>query len=335
MNRHYCEEDLQLCASAQGMLALDDAAAALHISRMAYDDFHSSGNLAADRRYAYAQDLFKDGEFAQAIDLYEQTLELAPQWAACWFGLGEALTKNGQATQAVAAFRKVLTLSPQDPFGAGLHLLRLGETAAENQNAYVTQLFDQYAPRFDMHLVSALNYRGPEILREHLAELAPPPHVFEHFIDLGCGTGLMARALAGRFVAASGVDLSGQMIKQAEKTALYGDLHVGDMLAYLQSLPENSADLVLAADVFVYVGALEPLFDEIHRVLRQGGLFGFSVQRHEGAGFVLGQDLRFAHSDEYLRDISASFGFKVLRIAGVSTRQDQGRDVPGLIAYLD
>ncbi len=59
-------------------------------------------------------------------------------------------------------------------------------------NAYVAHLFDDYAPRFENHLVRNLAYRGPEILSEMLragAAKAGRPFRFGHMIDLGCGTG--------------------------------------------------------------------------------------------------------------------------------------------------
>ena len=38
----------------------------------------SSGNLDADRRFAYAQGLRQDGDHAAAVDVFVQALELAP-----------------------------------------------------------------------------------------------------------------------------------------------------------------------------------------------------------------------------------------------------------------
>lgn len=308
---------------------------------------YASGNITADRRYDYANALFQEGAFAEAADLHAQVLELVPEWAAGWFAYAEALELCGETIRAGAAFKRTLSLDPSDPFGAGLHLMRLEQASPEinstTHNTYIATLFDQYAARFETHLVSALHYRGPEIMRAALGELAPPPRVFSHFIDLGCGTGLMAKALQSRFERASGVDLSPLMIKQAGNCDLYTDLEAGDLLTYLKRQEQHSADLILAADVFVYIGALDDIFAQVRRVLRGDGVFGFSVQLLVGAEpestemenktFALGEDLRFAHSKSYLRRLAASYDLQVKTLRTVSTRQDRGRDVPGLIMF--
>jgi predicted TPR repeat methyltransferase len=295
--------------------------------------FQSSGNLSADRRYDYAKALADAGNFAAAADLYAQMLELVPDWPAGWFAYGEMLEKLGHAEKAREAFAKVLELMPDDPFGAVLHLHRLGAANVESQR-YVASLFDQYAPRFESHLVSALRYRGPELLRVALNKVAGAKRHFPHFIDLGCGTGLMAEALNGRYDDAFGVDLSPKMVGVAQKTGHYRTVFAGEMTDFLQKVPAHSADLVLAADVFVYCGALEPVFAATRQVLRPSGFFGFTVQDFAGPGYMLGEDYRFAHSADYIRKTAEAAGFSVRLLHSASARQDRGQDVPGLIALL-
>ena len=50
-----------------------------------------SDNPIAERRYAYARAAARDGDWRTAAEVLEQTLEIAPRWAAAWFALGEAL----------------------------------------------------------------------------------------------------------------------------------------------------------------------------------------------------------------------------------------------------
>eukprot|EP01037_Dinobryon_pediforme_P012058 gene12058-12148_t len=267
--------------------------------------FQSSGQINADRRYDYATGLASEGEFAAAADLYAQALELAPDWAACWFAYGDMLERLNNRDQACSAFTKVLALMPEDPFGASVHLYKLGQISFANSESYVTGLFDQYATQFDTHLVEALHYRGPEILRAALDACSTASdgtkklRTFQHFIDLGCGTGLMARALAGRYMCATGIDLSPKMIHAARSSGFYTHLHIEDLLQALVAQPKGSADLVLAADVFVYCGDLATIFAAVRQVLDAKGIFGFSVQIQEppqdSADFILGDDYRYAH----------------------------------------
>lgn len=309
-----------------------------------------SGDLLADRRYAYARGLRDEGDLEAAADLALQALELAPGFAPALFLLGEVREAQHRAApdaeeagrlrgEAVTAYQAALALDPTDPLGAAVRLAALGaaETGAAMSPAYVRRLFDDYAPRFERHLVEGLRYRAPEMIAAALRR-ATGPHVggfrVGAVLDLGCGTGLMARALAGAAERIEGVDLSPGMLRQAARTGLYARLDEGDLVEHLRGRPASAFDLVVAADVFVYLADLGPVFREAARVLRANGPFAFTVQAHDGEGVALGEDGRYAHSEAYLREAAASAGLGVAVLEAVSTRQDRGRDVPGLLAVL-
>ena len=55
---------------------------------MAHDAL-ASGDLIAERRFAYAKAAAEEGDWSGAAELFEQTLERAPRWAGAWFALGE------------------------------------------------------------------------------------------------------------------------------------------------------------------------------------------------------------------------------------------------------
>jgi predicted TPR repeat methyltransferase len=294
----------------------------------------SSGDLAADRRYQWAAGALESRDFEAARDLFSQVLELAPDWAPGWRGLGEALEALLRRDEAVAAFRKALALDPADIGGAGLHLAFLvGESPATAPRAYVKTLFDQYAAKFDRHLVEALAYRGPEILDAALARAAPG-RIFAHALDLGCGAGLFGAAFRGRVKRLTGIDLSPAMIEQARGKSLYDRLIVADLLDFLAAEPDQSADLAAAADVFVYIGDLAPVFAAVARVLEPGGLFAFTAQKREGDGYRVGEDMRFSHGEACLRACAVQAGFATLELAPAVTRKDRGADVPGWAAVL-
>ena len=74
-------------------------------------------------------------------------------------------------------------------------------------------------------------------------------------LDLGCGFGRVAAALAPRARSVLGLDVSSRMIAEARRRygdvpGLHFDLTVGDGLA---SVPAENFDLVLAADCFPYL----------------------------------------------------------------------------------
>ena len=93
------------------------------------------------------------------------------------------------------------------------------------------------------------------------------PPAFDRVIDLGCGTGLAARAFAAVAGEIIGIDLSPRMIERARLTGLYAELEVAEIVQGLVRQPDASADLILAADVMVYVHDMAPLLAEVARVL--------------------------------------------------------------------
>ena len=298
----------------------------------------SSGDLLADRRYAWAEGLVEEGDFTAAADLLAEVTDLVPGWAAGWFALAGAREKAGNSEGARDALKHCAALDPDDVLAARLHLARLGEraNAPEMSAAYVRGLFDQYAAGFDDHLTGALQYRGPDILKAAIlaacGNAGREPH-FSRMLDLGSGTGLMARVLKDDAETIAGVDLSPRMVALADATGLYAELATGDVVDFLRG-QAGKADLIVAADVLVYLGDLESLMAATSATLTADGLFAFTVQRQEGPGYRLGADMRYHHSAGYITDIAAAHGLKPVICDPVSTRHDEGSPVPGLVMVL-
>ncbi|MGO4704888.1 methyltransferase domain-containing protein [Microvirga sp. 2MCAF38] len=300
----------------------------------------SSGDILADRRYEYARAAFDEKDFEAAADLARQVLEIAPRFVAAHALLGRATAALGEREGAVEALRQALVLEPEDSLGVRLDLAKLGALPPDEAitDGYVRALFDEYAPKFDAHLTKSLAYRGPELIADGLKRacaISARPFAFAHCLDLGCGTGLMARALQGACESIEGVDLSPRMLEVARRTGLYDALHEAELVAFLQGRAVGEAELIVAADVFVYMGALDTAFSEAHQVLKDRGLFAFTVQAHQGEGFVLGDDARYAHSEAYLRELATASGFAVAIFERVSSREDRGIPVPGFLMVLE
>jgi predicted TPR repeat methyltransferase len=298
--------------------------------------FMSSGDMLADRRFDFARDLQLSGDLVAAEDLFVQATDLAPGFATAWFTLGEVRELLGDIEGAITAFRTAETTDPGDRNGAGLRLMRLGATDLTGMRpTYVTALFDQYAPKFDAALLGDLGYRGPALLLAAVlgarAALGLPP-AFDRVVDLGCGTGLAARAFAGIAGDIIGIDLSPRMIERARLTGLYTELDVAEIAEGLSRRPDASADLILAADVMVYVHDMAPLLAEVARVLAPGGLFAFTLESHAGEGVVLGEGLRYAYSAAGARTLIEASGLMLERLEPASSRTESGAQVPGLVA---
>jgi predicted TPR repeat methyltransferase len=294
----------------------------------------SSGDLLADRRADYAEMLFGSGDHAAAAELMLGALELAPGWAMGWFRLGEFHEAAGALDQAAQAWRMALKLEPADRPGAALKLALIGAAPAADAppSAFVEALFDQYAQKFDDALVRTLEYRVPDLLAEAIRS-----HGRERFglaIDLGCGTGLMGERLRPIAEILEGHDISAEMLKKARGKGVYDRLVKSDLQTIQLALA--SADLVTAADVFMYVGALDGIAAKVAPALRGGGLFAFSVERHAGPeDFVLLPSRRYAHSEAYVRDVLARYGMSALSLEMHIIRQDRREPVEGLIVVAE
>jgi predicted TPR repeat methyltransferase len=152
-------------------------------------------------------------------------------------------------------------------------------------------------------------------------------------VDLGCGTGLSGARFRPLARTLTGVDMSAKMLEVARQRQIYDHLVCGELVEFLQA-QARAHDLAVAADVFVYIGDLAPVFHEVRRALSDGGLFGFSVEAGEERDFALRSTLRYAHSAAYLRRLAGDHGFVLETIDTTVIRQDGGDDVVGHIAML-
>ncbi|MBL8642913.1 MAG: methyltransferase domain-containing protein [Rhodospirillaceae bacterium] len=293
----------------------------------------SSGNPTADKRFELAQMFIERRDLEAAADLMRQALELAPEWAECRFTLAETLMLMGHKDEAITAFQAYLRLDPADSMGAHAKLVILGAapSTAELPPAYVERLFDQYATGFEKALTERLRYTAPQQLRESIkARRGKTP--LARALDLGCGTGLMGAALHGMVGSLDGVDLSAPMLAEARRKNIYANLIHGDMRTAMAGKLTHY-DLIVAADVFVYVGDIAPIIIAAFEALTPGGLLAFTVQALSGDGYGLGEDQRFSHSEAYLNSVLAAFCN--VEITPGSFRRDRARDVPGFLVLAE
>jgi predicted TPR repeat methyltransferase len=281
-------------------------------------------NLATVRR--------EQGELDAAEAAYRRALTLDPRLAAAHKNLGDVLEALGRRAEALRCYAEALTLRPDFP-EARHKLAALGGTPAPPAAApeYVTELFDGYAPEFEAHLLGRLEYRAPQLLRAVLRGLLPEGRY--EVLDLGCGTGLAGLAVQDLAHHLSGIDLSPKMLEQARRRGIYHRLLQGELVETLNGL-EAQYDLVLAADVLVYLGDLAPALRAVARVLRTGGLFAASLETHRGDGFVLRPSGRYAHAPDYARATAAACGLRLLRMETAVLRREQGRALDGYCVVL-
>ena len=300
--------------------------------------FVSSGDLIADRRYKWALDHAAQGDLAGAADILAQTVEIAPRFATAWFALGAVRDQLGDRNGAVAAFGNARDADPEDYHGARLQLARLGagEAAPAMTETYVRRLFDQYAGRYDVSLTERLHYRGPALLLDAVGsvmKLACGSMHFASALDLGCGTGLGGAAFRPFVENLTGVDLSPAMIEHAKGKGLYDRLICTNIESCLtdEITSHQQHQLILAADVLVYVNDVTPIIVQASRVLAPIGLLAFTVETHTGDGVKLLPTLRYAHGETYIRAALNEAGLAAVHLVKAAVRSEKGAPVDSLV----
>ena len=309
----------------------DDAAADCFEKAVALDPAHAQAwnNLGGARQ--------RLGREEPAIEAYRRAIAADPGLAQPYLNLGRLSGGRGDHAQAAAYFSTALEHHPGDPTFQHLLAAASGRNAAYAPRGYVTALYDAMAPQFERHLVRDLEYQVPEALAalvrpmlDSLRQTATPARV----VDLGCGTGLIGMALAGSGAQIVGVDLSPRMLQIATARGAYARLEQGDIVEVLQQTAAASVHAVFAADVFIYVGALEEVFAAVARALAPGGVFAFSVEGTEEASYRLRPTGRFAHSPGYLRALAARVELEERRLERTRIRCEGRAYVEGWLALF-
>ncbi|HZZ70953.1 MAG TPA: tetratricopeptide repeat protein [Pirellulales bacterium] len=289
----------------------------------------------AATRHFLAVALTQNGQFVEARAAITSLLAERPDYAKGWHTLGNIEGELGTAAAALAAYRRALELDPQlEEARFDIAALGAASPPPTMPPEYLVRLFDTYAPNFDRELVEKLDYRVPEnllsLVRDHAAGMQPRWEI----LDLGCGTGLLGkqfRRLASRLV---GVDLSPAMLRRAEISGQYDRLICGDVTAALTSQPDTY-DLILAADLLIYVGELRPLFAACAQRLKAAGRLAVSIETVESAEpYVLRETRRYAHTLEYLQALAAANGLTLVEARATSLRRAPTGFVPGHLILL-
>lgn len=246
-------------------------------------------------------------------------------------GLAMVAYQRDDLTTARQHLSVALRLQPDNQGYQHMDAVLSGKTPEQPPEEMTRTLFDRYASRFDSHLVTALKYRVPQILAARILELYPDRKL--NVLDLGCGTGLLGAALGlieGFFV---GVDLSLPMLEEAKKHNVYARLHHVNLLDALAATDAAEYEVIVAADVFVYMGALDAAISGAFKVLRPGGWLFFSVEAAPDSGpdFTVEKSMRYSHKPQYLKDLLARNGFVSVSTEDLDLRMEQDVAIPGLI----
>jgi predicted TPR repeat methyltransferase len=265
----------------------------------------------------------------ESEEFFLRALALQPDFALASNNLGVALLSLGRHEEAANVFETSLRHDSSNADARHMLASLRGETTDTAPRDYVENLFDGYAGSFEEHLVGNLAYRIPTLMRAAVDRLRKQR--FAHVLDLGCGTGLAGVQFKDIADTLRGVDLSPNMLRQAERKGIYDHLYTEDVVDFVERSRREFPpyDLVLSADVFIYVGKLERVFAAVRQVMAPGALFIFSVEDLQQGTFQIRPSGRYAHSAEYIRTLAAHNGFAITHAEHCELRKEHGKIIPG------
>ena len=283
-----------------------------------------------------AQNALLAGDTAAAIALAETCLGAGIPDGSLHNVLAHALVGAGRLAEAGPHFTAAARLSPGDGYLAHLAAAATGQATERATESYVASLFDGYAPRFEQSLLS-LGYRVPGLVRRvverHWPAVGAGGAKLGPVLDLGCGTGLVGVVLADMLGGPlTGIDLSRAMLEQAAQKHLYAALRQAEITAALrEGLPPHA--LIVAADVFIYLGRLEEVMRLCRETLAPDGALLFSLERLPPGGepWRLGASGRYAHAPDYVARCLAEAGLAVTEQRDELLRLDGSQPVEGMM----
>jgi len=272
------------------------------------------------------------GRPVEALEAYERALDLDPGCGESWLCRGDILLTLGRTSDGISSLHRAAACGADaDRIRFALAALGREPVPPAAPAAYVRDLFDGYAGRFDAALTEGLDYRAHRLVARLALDhaVAVPADI----LDLGCGTGLCGVHVHPAARRLAGVDISSGMLEKARARGVYTELACAEIVEYLRER-DAEFDLIVASDVLVYFGDLAPVVAGARRALRGGGCLVYSVEAADGADWELAGTRRYRHSKAYLETVAAAAGFVVATIDAQVLRRDADADVLGLLAVL-
>jgi len=153
-------------------------------------------------------------------------------------------------------------------------------------NSFYDELHDLWytATNHPVALLRAENsVRNPWIIKKVEETFKSPVEI----LDVGCGAGLLTNALALEGHAVTGIDLSIQSLRVAQKRDVTQKVHYLTANAYNLPFSKKSFDVVCAMDILEHVESPEKLIEEASRVLKPNGLFFFHTFNRNFLSYLL------------------------------------------------
>ncbi len=278
--------------------------------------------------------LAEQNNITDAIEHYQQTITLQPDHLDALQNLAVCYYKQHNTDMAIACYEKALTISPENP--ALSYLLSAIKQDGKQQTTpivYIKKLFDDYANDYDNHLQTLLCYQIPILLTQLIEKTVMSQSPCWDILDLGCGTGLMGSKIKPYAHYLLGIDVAISMLKKAEEKQIYDQLTCTDIKTFIEQC-DTMFDLIIAADVFGYIGNLDRLFHRLAQLLKPSGMIAFSIELTEEPCMQLQPTGRFQHNMNYIQQLTQQNQLTIIAKSTETIRLQQGLPVNGALFLL-
>ncbi len=295
---------------------------------------NASVQIETEAQYSIARIALDEGHFDLSLRSCYRIIELDPEYHDAFWCLAEANHGIGNNSEALKWYQRYLSVYPDDP--QAIHMvaaLGTGFKPPRASNNYIKEVFDNFAADYDTQLIDDLNYKVPELLHALFSTALKPEKGAYSILDLGCGTGLMGSKFRQVAHTLTGVDLSPEMLRFAKEKGVYDQLIEAELSVFMRSHP-SEFDLIIAADVFCYIGDLAETFQAIAGALKLDGSILLTVETQRNRGFILTNSGRYAHKPAYVGKIAKRNGLQEVIGKKEVMRTEYGNPVEGYLLML-
>lgn len=142
-------------------------------------------------------------------------------------------------------------------------------------------------------------------------------HKEDKLLDLGIGTGLSSSLFHKAGLTIYGLDNSQKMLNICREKNIAHDIKLFDLKEEILPYNDIIFDHVVAVGLFHFFKGLENFFIEVHRILKPGGTFSFTVKDSD---ILISCELNkeyhmkiYGHSEEYVKKLIKKHDFKLLK----------------------